>query len=351
MKQRGLVHIAFWFVYLMFESYIEFAWISASYASMAPIDRFILAVKAESLLLIVKIPVTYIVIYFITAIRPSFKRSVLPVVSSFVVILVATILHKLLIIRIALPYIYLDSEVTPFVFKPAFMISSLLNVVTIIGIAMALKYYRLLEKARTDAKILVKEKLEAELNFLKAQTNPHFLFNTLNNIYALARKKSDDTPEVVMKLSKLLRFMLYDARKDMITIHQEMAVLQDYIELEKIRYNERLTIDFKYHIDDETEPIAPLLLLPFVENAFKHGASELRFESFIRIRLVVRDGSLVFEVENAAEDLQVSEDNGKIGLQNVRRQLELIYPHHKLEINHNETTFAIRLQLNLRQHG
>ena len=115
----------------------------------------------------------------------------------------------------------------------------------------------------------MRKKLETELQFLKSQTNPHFLFNTLNNIYALARKKSDSTADAVMKLSKLLRFMLYESQKKFISITDEIQVLDDFIELEKIRYGEKLQLIFNKSIDNESHPIAPLILLPFVENAFK----------------------------------------------------------------------------------
>ena len=194
---------------------------------------------------------------------------------------------------------------------------------------------------------IIKKKLETELQFLKAQTNPHFLFNTLNNIYALARKKSDNTADVVLKLSKLLRFMLYESQKENITISEEIQVIDDYIELEKIRYSSGLKLNFLKSVDNELELIAPLILLPFVENAFKHGASESRFGSIINIDLYLLEGNLYFKIENSISSETQKMQPEKLGLKNIKRQLELLYPEHSLEIENDETHFAVTLNLKL----
>jgi len=175
----------------------------------------------------------------------------------------------------------------------------------------------------------------------------HFLFNTLNNIYALARKKSDETANVVMKLSKLLRFMLYESRKERIPLADELRMIDDYLELQKIRYNERLTIDFNKDIDDPTQQVSPLLLLPFIENAFKHGVSETSFDSYIRIDAKLRKGTLQFDIENSKEANGEVEVNDNIGLSNVRRQLELMYADYNLDINNLEKKFTVNLTINL----
>src|ERR1700744_770675 len=169
-----------------------------------------------------------------------------------------------------------------------------------------------------------------------------FTFFTQNSrhIYALARKKSDETADVVMKLSKLLRFMLYETKHEQIRISDEIKILDDYIELEKLRYNDRLTLSFIREIDNEGEPIAPLLLLPFVENAFKHGASESRFESFINLEMVLKDGVLEFNMENSKEENGKKVIDENIGLTSVRRQLELLYREHEVSIKCEDTMFT-----------
>jgi LytS/YehU family sensor histidine kinase len=212
-----------------------------------------------------------------------------------------------------------------------------------------IKQFRLQLEGKEMEKNLIRDKLETELKFLRNQTNPHFLFNTLNNIYALARKKSDETADVVMKLSKLLRFMLYETKNEQIRIIDEIKILDDYIELEKLRYNDRLTISFLREIDNENEQIAPLLLMPFVENAFKHGASESRFESFINLEMTLHGGILEFNIENTKEQSKLNDEN--IGLTNVRRQLELLYKEHEVSITCEDTMFKVFLKVNLRQYA
>jgi len=195
------------------------------------------------------------------------------------------------------------------------------------------------------------EKQEAELNFLKAQTNPHFLFNTLNNIFALAQEKSDLAPESILKLSAILRFMLYKSADPFLPIEQEIKVIQDYIDLEKLRYDESLRVRFDYKIRDLQQPLPPLLLIPLVENAFKHGASEAREQSFVDIRLTVDGQRLFFEVKNSTEtheETQVLKEN--IGLSNLRRQLELLYREYDLSLAQGVSEFTATLQINLASH-
>ncbi|MEO9070960.1 MAG: histidine kinase [Ginsengibacter sp.] len=205
-------------------------------------------------------------------------------------------------------------------------------------------------ESKEREKDLIKQKLETELLFLRNQINPHFLLNTLNNIYGLARKKSDDTPEVVMRLSELLRFVLYDSDGEYINLNEEVSMLEDYIVLEKIRYNDRLSINFSKDFDSECYKITPMLLLPFIENAFKHGISETRFESFISIDLKVHNGYLKLVVENTSENEPSSIPISNIGLNNVKRQLELTYSDYRLSINNGDQVFKINLFVNLNSH-
>lgn len=173
---------------------------------------------------------------------------------------------------------------------------------------------------------LLLEKKEAELNYLKAQTNPHFLFNTLNNIYSLARDKSDLAPESVLRLSKILRYMLYETSGDFISMEKELKIIDDYIALEKLRYDESLHITFKKDIEDLNLGIPPLLLLPLIENAFKHGVAESRDHPYIDMELSVQLQQLNFMIRNSAEPLSgQAEVRENIGLSNLRRQLTLLY--------------------------
>jgi two-component system, LytTR family, sensor kinase len=206
-------------------------------------------------------------------------------------------------------------------------------------------------KLRQAAQQLRLEKQAAELNYLKSQTNPHFLFNTLNNIYALAREKSDLAPEAIMRLSKILRFMLYETGGAYIAIEQELKIIGDYIALEQLRYDESLRVNFNYDIEDMKQALPPLLLMPLVENAFKHGVSETRGHPFVDIHLSVHQRRLAFFVKNSTEGVSV-EGNIKenIGLSNLRRQLELLYSDSHLSVQQGESQFTATLKINLASH-
>ena len=202
----------------------------------------------------------------------------------------------------------------------------------------------------TEQKLRI-EKQESELNYLKSQTNPHFLFNTLNNIYSLARDKSDLTPDSVLRLSKILRFMLYETGGAFIGIEQELKIINDYIALEKLRYDDSLNVSFKYEIEDMKQPIPPLLLIPLVENAFKHGVSETRNKPFLDIHLTANQQQLEFVVINSAEKLsREGSVKENIGLSNLRRQLALLYKDYNLSIQQSESVFSVKLNINLASH-
>lgn len=216
------------------------------------------------------------------------------------------------------------------------------------GVLKHIYDYRKLKQAAQQLRI---EKQEAELNYLKSQTNPHFLFNTLNNIYSLARDKSDLAPESILRLSKILRFMLYETGGAYIAIEQELKIISDYIALEKLRYDDSLHINFNYDIEDMNQALPPLLLIPLVENAFKHGVSETRNQPFVDIHLSVKQRQLVFFVKNSAETLPEEGPVKKnIGLSNLRRQLELLYTDYNLSVQQGESQFTATLKINLASH-
>ena len=216
------------------------------------------------------------------------------------------------------------------------------------GILKHIYDYRKLRRAAQQLRI---EKQEAELNYLKSQTNPHFLFNTLNNIYSLAKDKSDMAPEAILRLSKILRFMLYETGGDYIAIEQELKIMTDYIALEKLRYDESLRVNFNYDIEDMKQALPPLLLIPLVENAFKHGVSETRNQPFVDIHLSVNKRQLTFFVKNSSEkfggERGVTEN---IGLSNLRRQLELLYKEYNLSAEQVDSIFTATLKINLASH-
>jgi LytS/YehU family sensor histidine kinase len=220
--------------------------------------------------------------------------------------------------------------------------------VFIFGIARSVYHYVKLKQTAQQLRI---EKQEAELNYLRSQTNPHFLFNTLNNIYSLARDKSDIAPESILRLSKILRFMLYETTGKYISIEQELKIINDYLSLEKLRYDESLRINFNYDVEELKQSIPPLLLMPLVENAFKHGVAETRSQPFVDIHLSVKNRQLTFVVKNSAEAF--TEEAGikeNIGLSNLRRQLELLYKEYHLDVGQSGSAFTATLKINLASH-
>lgn len=190
------------------------------------------------------------------------------------------------------------------------------------------------------------EKLHAELSFLKSQINPHFLFNTLNNIYSLAEDKSDLTPIAVMKLSNIMRYVLTEARQDTVSLEKEMQFINDYIELQKIRSTDKTSVGFTVVGDISGKKISPMILLPFTENAFKYGVSA-RELSPINILVESHQDHIHFKIRNNKHNNgKKSLVNTGIGINNTRRRLELLYPG-KYELNIEDETFTYTINLNI----
>jgi two-component system LytT family sensor kinase len=193
---------------------------------------------------------------------------------------------------------------------------------------------------------LENEKLISELAFLKSQINPHFLFNSLNNIYSLAYQKSDKTPEAILKLSEIMRYMLYESNENKVALSDEIRYLENYIELQKLRFKNAAYIKFEINGDIQNQTITPLVLISFVENAFKHGVATDK-ENPIRIVLNVASDKLFFQVINKKNN-QNKDDTGGIGLQNVKRRLDLLYrAQYRFHIEDNQDLYNCELYLNL----
>jgi LytS/YehU family sensor histidine kinase len=210
-------------------------------------------------------------------------------------------------------------------------------------------WFELLESKKKLAET-EKEKIQNELKALKAQVNPHFLFNSLNTIYSLALKKSEETPSVILKLSDVLRYMIYESNEKLVDLKSEVEFIYNYIDLQKLRIQNPESIKFYVQGQVANQKIAPLILVVFIENAFKHGIKGDVELQFIRIRLNVTQNEIEFEIENnrgTSEELGGSKFKG-LGLENVKRRLELMYPgKHELEISNNHDKFMIHMILQL----
>jgi LytS/YehU family sensor histidine kinase len=204
------------------------------------------------------------------------------------------------------------------------------------------------EKQRTE---LQNQTVASELRFLKTQINPHFLFNTLNSLYALTMKKSNDAPEVVLRLSEMMRYMLYECNEPQVPLSKEVAYIENYLSLEKLRLPESIDLQFSVIGDISQLKIAPLLFIPFIENSFKHGVANQIGEGFVHIELVCADNELRFCVENSrAGSIKPSSADGKnsggIGLENVKRRLDLLYPEkNSLQIEDSADKFKVCLSI------
>lgn len=196
---------------------------------------------------------------------------------------------------------------------------------------------------------MAREKAEAELNFLKSQINPHFLFNSLNSVYFLIEKNNTEARDALHKFSGMLRYQLYEMNGDKIPVEKEISYLQDYVDMQKLRKDENYAVSFNCDADVKGFAIEPLLLVPFVENAFKHISHHKHQVNFIRMEMSRQNGSLHFTVQNSkTAGEQTTEKHAGIGLNNVKRRLELLYPgKHQLTINNAADTFTAELQIKI----
>lgn len=196
-----------------------------------------------------------------------------------------------------------------------------------------------------------KEKVIAELQLLKAQVHPHFLFNTLNNIYSFSLVQSSKTPGMILRLSSLLSYMLYDCRADEVLLEKEIEVMKDYIELEKARYGDKIDISLNIEGDIKDKYIAPLLLLPFLENAFKHGTSDQLEKPWLSMDIAVKQFTLHCKIANSKNN-NVPLNASGIGIQNVRKRLQFIYPgKHDSKTTDEGDFFVASLRIELINYG
>ena len=346
---RILRHFAFWFIFVMLYAVtktllaIEYM---TNYSTLEKLSRFFLA---ELAFFPWKIIPFYFLSYFLV---PKYFRKgkyFLFGLYFIIIIIICLFAHRSLIPSMNM-MVY--GNVPDFnVYSLERVLYTLMDILPAIGLAMSVKQLKGSITAQQKEQALKKEKLESELNFLKAQTNPHFLFNTLNNLYGLARRNDKNTAPSIMKLSNIMRYILYECNAPTIPIESEVKIIEDYIQLELLRYDDRLKVNFDQSVEDWQQEVAPLILLPFVENAFKHGASETRFDTFIDIHLQLSTQQLEFTIKNSRENSEETSLVEGIGLKNVQRQLDLVYgKNYSLEINPDDNVFFVKLLINLKHH-
>ncbi len=204
-----------------------------------------------------------------------------------------------------------------------------------------------LQDVELRMKEVQKQKIESELRALKAQVNPHFLFNTLNSLYSLSLDKSEKAPEMILKLSDLMRYVIYESNDDLVPVSKQLEFLQSYVYLERLRADENLQIEFEVKGNNRELKIAPLLYIAFIENAFKHGSRVKSDNPFIHIAFDLEHEDRVgFFIENRMEAVREKTSSGGFGLSNVKKRLELLYPG-RYELNIREISSVYRAELTI----
>lgn len=339
-KNRVIIHILYWVLWVCF---FGFMWgtYDNDYGKTFSIELFELPLK---------IVVVYINIYVLMP-RLLFQNKTLEYLGSvFVLLLAGGILRRVITFFIVEPMYWPERSQLGF-FELTANLQAVLGVITPMIMPLAAKLFQYWYRSQQEKQLLEHENLQVELKLLKSQIHPHFLFNTLNSLYALSLKKSEKTPEVVMKLSELMHFMLYDCKQAKIPLSRELKFIENYIDLEQVRFEGRFELKFEVDTNLDRVEISPLMLLPFVENCFKHAVNT-NFESTnILLELRVKEEKILFRLKNSLNEnaggRKVNLSSG-FGLKNVQRRLALLYPdQHSLTINHEDSSYLVNLELHL----
>mgnify|MGYP001554750912 CR=1 FL=1 len=347
-RKRIAWHVLFWLIQYSISLYNEL-YMSLSLTRHPTLQMFLESAFVVFLMLLIKLVVTYYILYTLIPRWIKTPRKISLYMESLGVLLIAALCIRLLIHLFVWPVIYKETMSLGGLQLAARYFYSLMDLLQVVGLASAIKLFKLRISASQNEKILVQEKLRSEMLHLKSQVNPHFLFNTLNSIYSLSRAQSVQAPDAIMRLSKILRYMLYETGQKTISLQDELKVMDDYIELQQLRFGQRLKIEITKQLDEPTSDIAPLLLLPLVENAFKHGSNE---GGVISIFVSLTKNALAFSVTNPVAQTNFSpKDEEGIGLANIRRQLELLYRDYSLETRPGENTFNVTLKINLSHYA
>jgi hypothetical protein len=224
---------------------------------------------------------------------------------------------------------------------------------SVCAVFLVIRMLKLYYKKMEEKEVLLRENANAESQLLKARVHPHFLFNTLNNIYSYTYDRPADAANLAESLSGTMRYMIRDCEASLVPLEKELKMITDYIQLEKVRYGLRLSVIANIHGSPDRKMIAPLLMIPFIENSFKHGASQMMEGSWIKMNIFINDTMLQMEVSNNKPFRPATpHEKGGIGLRTVRKRLELLYPgDHHLEIDANPGTYRTLIKIPLQSSG
>ncbi len=335
---RWLVHFLFWTGLVIFGTFI------LSYNQNYPFRFYLYN-------FLIKLPIhlgyTYFIVYYIVPISLKEKRYLsfflLLTASSFVFSLVRLVVNKFLFYEIFIPGFLHPAEW----FGVELVLYSSIWLFTPTLLFAAVKFFKGWMQSQKEKGEIEKRQLESELQFLKTQLNPHFLFNTLNNLYVLALTKNEKTPEIISKMSDLFHYILYECNAVKVPLSKEIKLIENYIELEMIRYSDRLRMSFNKNIENSSYQLPPMLLFTFVENCFKHGVSNDPEAPWIEFYIEQKEGSLVFNAMNSKPKRRgKSVKKAGVGLENIRKRLDLLYVgNYQMNIVDDPARFSISLAI------
>ncbi len=336
-QRRVLLHIFFWLIWLSRSFYdTQQAWGTGS------------ALIFTGVVMVTQVPLVYLHLYVLVPLLLNRRRYLLHILVTSLGIAVYSYCNYSLLKTI--PAENLSANMNAFLkgLKPHY---DLLEGFIVVVLTYALKYMLVAFITQNELLKLQKEKLQLELKALKSQINPHFFFNTLNNLYSLTLKNSGQSSEVVLKLSDLMRYVLYECNEDKVPLEKEIQFIKNYLELERLRFNDSYTIEFRQRGVPGEKTIAPMLLVEFIENSFKHGLNRHFSSGWVTLEMDVDENHFNFNITNSrgSQDEEEKEKrNSGIGLINIRKRLSLIYPgQHTLEIGDQPDRFHVHLQLQI----
>lgn len=339
-NKKVLLHIAFWCVYASF-----FFYRISSFNNGEDELNWTRVFKDFSFHMVTMIGISYLNYFFFLPRLLKSKnigRYILEFIPIFCVLAYLVVVGK--------RYILADYLTDQYFYSSRFTVNIIIGTLFLVVFVGLLRFVEDWFELEARKKELKNESLTSELRFLKAQINPHFLFNTLNNLYYLAYTNSPNTTEVISKLSQRMRYMLHDSNHPRVSLSKEIEYMQNYISLEQLRLGKEVPIRFEIQGNTSGITIAPLILITFLENAFKHGVSNSTPDSWIDITIQIKEKECYYKVANSKileSDKTVREKSG-IGLQNVKRRLELSYPNNfELRVDDLEDRFSVELKINL----
>jgi sensor histidine kinase YesM len=348
-------HLVFWAAWWLFAGFIYS--IGPFSANMGYLKNLFRSLTESLAFMPMHIFLTYALIYFVIPrflLKQKYALTIIFVVLSFAVTASLSVLISGIIIgpiRSFYQYHYAYSNYVSVSFAMAFM-AGLRGGITVGGLAAAIKLMKHWYVEGQRNLQLQKENTEAQLQILKAQVHPHFLFNTLNNIYSKTQNTSAAASEMIFGLSDILRYMLYECDKPLVPLSQELKMTQEYIDLERVRYGNKLELHAELPKATERYFIAPLMILPFIENCFKHGASTILDRPWINLTITIDGNEMAMKLLNGKSQENVQVNGHGIGIENAKKRLALLYPgKHQLTIQEDREVFIVILKLRLEKRN